>query len=62
MRLPVPPPRQTVFYNLADKYRDLAIFMQIILCSFPEIDRYGHYFDPITCTLIILSFGQGVRG
>ena len=37
VRLPVPPPRQTVYYNLADKYRDSAIFMQIFLSSFIEI-------------------------
>ena len=37
VRLPVPPPRQTVYYNLGRKYRDSAIFMQIFLSSFIEL-------------------------
>ena len=43
VRLPVPPPRQTVYYNLADKYRDLEIFKQINLISFIEITEKIFY-------------------
>ena len=52
VRLPVPPPRQTVYYNLADKYRDSEIFMQIFLCYFPKIEELLPISEPQLAALL----------